>query len=103
MMFGPSGHVHDPPESLIFDFGSAELLQKLKENPKSLSTRVVLGNLRISKIDSLGKDTCRTSLTFVLSDLGTAGNDINIFKKTRIGNCVFANSIEETETIEIYF
>ena len=60
---------------------------------------MILGNLKILETDSfkiVGKDVCRQNLKSRFMNSQNLEYEINIFQKTRNGNLIIPDAIEET-------
>ena len=58
MMFETGGHAHDPTETVILDFGPANIFKMNQGKTTSFLGDILLGFLRTSKIEVLEKMRC---------------------------------------------
>ena len=84
IFFGTSGHVHTSQDQLCLTLDPPKLLQKIQENHLPF-VQNIFGNLRISKIETFGKDAYQQILEIGLLFVENLEYEINILKQHEFG------------------
>ena len=82
MFFGPSGRVHEPQNQLYLTLGPPNYFKQVKVITNAFSENIILGNIKMLKIENFGKDVCRIILNIRRLILGNLEYWIKIFRNT---------------------
>ena len=77
-----TGNVTDPQEPLFLTSALQKYFKTYKKHTKPFLENIIVGNLRVSKIDHLGNTRAETRLRCALSDPENLEYGINIFQNT---------------------